>query len=52
VDDTLSPNAGQPHPYQQTIDAVIAALGTEPECGLGDLDGFHLAADLVRLAPS
>jgi Ca2+-transporting ATPase len=36
VDDALNPNAGQPHPYQQTIDTVIAALGTEPERGLDD----------------
>ena len=36
MDDTLSPNAGNRMPYQQTIDAVLAALGTEPERGLDD----------------
>ena len=36
MDDALGSNAGQPHSYQQTVDAALAALGIEPERGLDD----------------
>jgi Ca2+-transporting ATPase len=46
VGESVSPKSGPPHPYRQTIEAVIAALDTESDRGLADDDArVRLARD-------
>ena len=49
IDDIVGPNPDAPHPYQQPIDAVMAALETNPERGLDD---HEARARLARDGPN